>query len=118
MSAPTGFIAAGRLQSSSVAVDYSRAATVTASAMRCNGVGSSDRAHHRLARLHRKLGSNYDGPDGMPPAKPKWMRWPTYSRLALQIRAGEEHLNQVYMLGTLRLLGRLDKMENRRRKRR
>jgi hypothetical protein len=79
--------------------------------------GLMDRAHHRLARLHRKLGSDYDGPDGMP-AKPKWMRWPTYSRVALQIRAGEEHLDEVFMVGAQRLLGRLGKMENRRRTRR
>jgi hypothetical protein len=80
--------------------------------------GPMDRAHHRLRRLHRKLGADYDGPDGGPPAKPKWMRWPTYSRLALQIRAGEEHLDEVFMVGAQRLLGRLGKLEYRRRTRR
>jgi hypothetical protein len=35
--------------------------------------GPMDRAHHRLRRLHRKLGADYDGPDGMPPGRPKWM---------------------------------------------
>jgi hypothetical protein len=81
-------------------------------------VGPMDRAHHRLRRLHRKLGADYVRPDGGTPAKPKWMRWPTYSRLALKIRAGEEHLEEVYMVGAQRLLGRLSNMENRRRKRR
>ncbi len=41
-----------------------------------------ERAHHRLARLHRKLGADYDGPDMSPPPKPKWMRWKTYSRIS------------------------------------
>ncbi len=80
--------------------------------------GLMDRAHHRLRRLHRKLGADYDGQDGGPPAKPKWMRWSTYSRLALNIQAGEEHLDEVFMVGAQRLLGRLGKMENRRRSRR
>ena len=48
--------------------------------------GPMDSAHHRLRRLHRKLGANYDGPDGIPPPKPKWMRWRTYSRIALADR--------------------------------
>ena len=77
-----------------------------------------DRAHHRLGRLHRKLGADYDGPDGIPPAKPKWMRWRTYSRIALQIRAGEEHLDQVFTLGAQRILARMDRSDQRRRMRR
>lgn len=60
--------------------------------------GPMDRNHHRLRRLHRQLGADYDGPDGGPPTKPKWMRWPTYSRLALKIWAGEEHLDEVFMV--------------------
>jgi hypothetical protein len=32
--------------------------------------GPMDRAHHRLRRLHRKLGADYHGPDGVPPPKP------------------------------------------------
>jgi hypothetical protein len=32
-----------------------------------------DRAHNRLGRLHRKLGTNYADPDDIPPLKPKWM---------------------------------------------
>ena len=31
--------------------------------------GPMDRAHHRLRRLHRKLGADYDGADGIPPPK-------------------------------------------------
>jgi hypothetical protein len=73
-----------------------------------------DRAYHRLRRLHRKLGADYDGPDGIPPRKPKWMRWRTYSRIALQIRAGEDHLDQVFMVGAQRFLDRVDKSRPRR----
>jgi hypothetical protein len=80
--------------------------------------GPMDRAHHRLGRLHRKLGADYDGPDGIPPPKPKWMRWRTYSRIALQIRAGEEHLDQVFTLGAQRILARMDRSDQRRRMRR
>jgi hypothetical protein len=80
--------------------------------------GLMDRAHHRLGRLHRKLGADYHGPDGVPPPKPKWMRWRTYSRFALQIRAGEEHLNQIFMVGAQRLLDRVDKSRPRQRTRR
>jgi hypothetical protein len=77
--------------------------------------GPMDRAHHRLGRLHRRLGADYDGPDGIPPPKPKWMRWRTYSRIALQIRAGEDHLDQVFTVGAQRILARMDRSDQRRR---
>jgi hypothetical protein len=73
-----------------------------------------DRAHHRLRRLHRKLGADYDGPDGMPPERPKWMRQRTYDRVVQQIEAGEDHLDVVFTLGAQRLLVRIDKLERRR----
>ena len=43
--------------------------------------GVMDRAHHRLARLQWRLGADYDGPDGPPPPRPKWMRQCTYQRI-------------------------------------
>ncbi len=76
--------------------------------------GPMDRAHHRLARLHRKLGSDYYGPDGIPPPRPKWMRQRTYDRVVQQIEAGEDRLNVVYTLGAQRILARIDKSERRR----
>ena len=75
--------------------------------------GPMDRAHHRLRRLHRKLGADYDGPDGMPPRRPKWMRQRTYDRVVQQIEAGEEHLDHVFMVGAQRILARIDKLERR-----
>jgi hypothetical protein len=75
--------------------------------------GPMDRAHHRLRRLHRKLGADYDGPDGMPPRRPKWMRQRTYDRVVQQIEAGEEHLDHVFMVGAQRILARVDKLERR-----
>jgi hypothetical protein len=74
-----------------------------------------DRAHHRLARLCRKLGSVYEGPDALPPAKPKWMRWRTYSRIAKQMEAGEEHLDRVWLSDAQRLLACIERSERRRR---
>ena len=76
--------------------------------------GPMDRAHHRLRRLHRKLGADYDGPDGMPPQAPKWMRRRTYDRVVQQIEAGEEHLDHVFTVGAQRILARIDKLERRR----
>ena len=75
--------------------------------------GPMDRAHHRLRRLHRKLGADYDGPDGMPPRRPKWMRQRTYDRVVQQIEAGEEHLDHVFMVGAQRIFARIDKLERR-----
>jgi hypothetical protein len=77
-----------------------------------------DRAHHRLARLHRKLGADYGGADMPPPQKPKWMRWKTYSQIVQQIEAGEDRLEVVFTVGTQRLLARLEKMEHRSRRQR
>jgi hypothetical protein len=80
--------------------------------------GPMDSTHHRLRRLHRKLGADYGGPDGISPPKPKWMRWRTYSELALEIRAGEEHLDQVFTAGAVRILAQIERSDQRRRTRR
>ncbi len=80
--------------------------------------GPLDRAHNHLARLHGKLGSGYDGPFDLPPIKPKWMRQRTYDRILLQIEAGVERLDIAFVVGALRLLARLDRMEHGRRSRR
>ena len=73
--------------------------------------GLMDRAHHRLARLHRRLGADYDGPDGPPPPRPKWMRQRTYQRAVQQIEDGEDHLNAVFVAGAQRLLARIGRSE-------
>ena len=80
--------------------------------------GPTDRAHHNLGRLHRKLRADYGGPDAPPPPKPKWMRWKTYSRITRQIEAGQERLNVVFIVGAQRLLGRVEKSQQPRRNRR
>jgi hypothetical protein len=80
--------------------------------------GLMDRAHHRLARLHRKLGADYDGPDGPPPPRPKWMRQRTYQRAVQQIEDGEDHLNAVFVAGAQRFFDRIDRSEQRGRQRR
>jgi hypothetical protein len=68
--------------------------------------GPVDRVHHRLARLHRKLGVDYKGPDTPPPPKPKLMRWKTYARIVQQIEAGQEQLNMAFIAGARRILAR------------
>jgi hypothetical protein len=80
--------------------------------------GPMDRAHCRLARLHRKLSANYDGPDRPPPPKPKWMRWKTYSHIVQHIEAGQEQLDVVFTAGAQRLLSRMESAERRNRRRR
>ena len=66
--------------------------------------GPMDQAHHRLARLHRKLGADYEGPERLWPPRPKWMRQGTYERLLQQIEASEDRLNIVFNEGALRSL--------------
>jgi hypothetical protein len=75
--------------------------------------GPMDQAHHHLARLHRKLGADYGGPDMPRPPRPKWMRWGTYSRITQQIEAGEERLDVAFNVGAQRLLARLERLEPR-----
>ncbi len=80
--------------------------------------GPSDRAHRHLARLHRKLGSDYDGPFDPPPSKPKWMRQRTYDRILQEIGAGVERLDVTLAVAIQRLLNRPDRVERGRRFRR
>jgi hypothetical protein len=79
--------------------------------------GPMDRAHHRLARPHRKLAADYDGPDRPPPPKPKWMRWKTYSHILEQIEAGQQQLDVVFKAGAQRMLARMERAEHRSRRR-
>jgi hypothetical protein len=71
--------------------------------------GPMDRAHHRLRRLHRKLGADYDGPDPPPPPKPQWMRWRTYSHVVQQIEEGRERLDVAFTVGAQCILARLER---------
>ena len=76
--------------------------------------GPLDRAYHRLARLHRRLGASYDGPDGISPPRPKWMRQRTYDSVVQQIEAGENWLDTVFAVGAQRILARIYRSEQRR----
>ena len=111
---PTACIAADGLRSSMVLAGYLPAGHCYRLGYAIQRDGPMDRAHHRLRRLHRKLGADYDGPDGMPPKRPKWMRQRTYDRVVQQIEAGEDHLDVVFTLGAQRILARIDKLERRR----
>lgn len=68
-----------------------------------------DRAHGRLARLHRKLGADYDGPLGDEPPRPKGMRRATYERLLGELGAAGERLDVAWLTGSARLLKLLRK---------
>jgi hypothetical protein len=72
-------------------------------------IGALDQAHHNLQRLHRKLNAQYDRPHMPTPPKPKWMRWKTYSRIALQIEEGQERLDEAFIVGARRILARVEK---------
>jgi hypothetical protein len=74
-------------------------------------VGPLDQAHHHLARLHRKLSADYDGPEIPPPPKPKWMRWKTYSRVARHIEEGQERLDVAFAVGAQHILARLERSD-------
>jgi hypothetical protein len=80
--------------------------------------GPMDQAHHNLARLHRKLGAEYRGPDWPTPPKPKWMRRKTYSQISKQVEAGQEQLEEVFVAGAQRILARVERLEQSRGKRR
>ena len=81
-------------------------------------VGPMDQAHHHLARLHRKLSADYDGPEMPPPPKPKWMRLKTYSRIAQQIEDGQERLDVAFTVGAQHILARLERSDRHLRRRR
>jgi hypothetical protein len=74
-------------------------------------IGPMDQAHHRLARLHRKLSADYDGPEMLAPPKPKWMRLKTYSRIVKQIEDGQERLDVAFAVGAQHILARLERSD-------
>jgi hypothetical protein len=80
--------------------------------------GPMDNAHHHLARLHRKLSADYDGPEMPLPRKPKWMRWKTYSRVAREIEEGQERLDMAFIVGAQHILARLERSDRHPRRRR
>ena len=49
--------------------------------------------HFELLSRSSETVWDYDGPLGFAPAKAKWMRWPTYDRIAQQIEAADERLD-------------------------
>jgi hypothetical protein len=61
--------------------------------------GPLDRAHRRLASLHRRLGAEYYGPDKIPPLRPKWMRHRTYARVLQRIEANKIRLDTAFIAG-------------------
>jgi hypothetical protein len=52
------------------------------------------------------------------PDKPKWMRQRTYARITQQIEDGLDRLDMVFNAGAARLLDRLERSEQRGRRRR
>ena len=62
------------------------------------------RAHRRAARLHQRLGSPHRQAFGGTPAKPKWMRWPTYERLAAELQEIDAGLEEAMERAAARIL--------------
>ena len=110
MSAPMECIAAGELLSSTPLAVSSPADIAIGSAIHVQRIGPMDQAHHHLARLHRKLSADYDGPEMPPPPKPKWMRLKTYSRIVQQIEAGQERLDVAFTVGAQHILAQAGKI--------
>lgn len=65
-----------------------------------------DRSHARLARLHRKMGGDYDNPDAPPPPRPKWMRHQTYAGLVAELEAQVERHDDIWLVGAERIMAR------------
>lgn len=65
------------------------------------------RSHRRLARLHRRLGGEYNYADEPPPPRPKWMRHSTYDRLWAAWEAQAERHEAIFLSGVERLMARL-----------
>jgi hypothetical protein len=63
-----------------------------------------DRAHRRAARLHGLLGSSCRSAFGGTPPKPKWMRWPTYERLAAELDEVDAALEEAMERAAARIL--------------
>ena len=62
------------------------------------------RAHRRAARLHSLLGSPCRSAFGGTPAKPKWMRRPTYERLAAELQVIDAALEEAMERAAARIL--------------
>ena len=62
------------------------------------------RAHRRAARLHGLLGSPRRSAFAGTPVKPKWMRWPTYERLAAELQEIDAGLEEAMERTAARLL--------------
>jgi hypothetical protein len=62
------------------------------------------RAHRRAARLHALLGSPRRSAFGATPPKPKWMRWPTYERLAAELGEIDAALEEAMEQTAVRIL--------------
>jgi hypothetical protein len=75
--------------------------------------GPTDRAHHRLACLHRRLGADYRGSDGILPQRPRWMRQRTYERVVQQIEASEYILDVAFVESAQRMLARIERSKQR-----
>ena len=71
--------------------------------------GPLERSHRLLGRLHRKLQSEYEGPDYPVPSRPKWMRRGTYSQILDQMFEARVRWAMEFEVESARLLARLDR---------
>jgi hypothetical protein len=64
-------------------------------------MGELGRIDRRADRIYRSLSGPTQWRDGIPP-KPRYMRWPTYSRRALALRAAIAAFNAAWVAGVAR----------------
>ena len=63
------------------------------------------RAQQQAIKIYRALGGDGHWMDG-PPPKPKWMRWPTYDRLAAKLDNYNARFDSAWAAGAMRFLAR------------
>lgn len=65
-----------------------------------------ERAHRRLARLYRKLGQDYEGPDWQCPIRKRGMHRRTFASLEAAIGRATDRLESIFEAGVSRFLAR------------
>ena len=70
-----------------------------------------DRTHAAKARMHKKLGVEYDDYDGYFPKRPKGMHEKTYDRLVIELEDAIEAHDTAFTIGAWRIISRFDRFK-------
>jgi hypothetical protein len=77
--------------------------------------GPMDRSHLRQGRIYEKLGETYGFYEQSPPRRPKGMHRRTYERLVNQLYGAMDVHEQIFDVGSARIMARLFALDARRR---